>query len=87
MVKSGLHAFHDQAQATNRFYLGAVVLSDAVVDTIRRELRRLSDALNRAAGGQGAAIFLSGEPGIGKTRLAQESLELRAGSVVERAGG
>ena len=43
MVKSGLHAFHDQAQATNKFYLGAIVLSDAVVDTIRRELRRLSD--------------------------------------------
>lgn len=43
MVKSGLHAFHDQAQATNKFYLGAIVLSDAVVDTIRRELRRLSE--------------------------------------------
>ena len=42
-MKSGLHAFHDQAQATNKFYLGAIVLSDAVVDTIRRELRRLSD--------------------------------------------
>jgi predicted type IV restriction endonuclease len=42
-LKSGLHAFHDQAQATNKFYLGAIVLSDAVVDTIRRELRRLSD--------------------------------------------
>ena len=43
MLKSGLHAFHDQVQATNKFYLGAIVLSDAVVDTIRRELRRLSD--------------------------------------------
>jgi hypothetical protein len=44
MLKSGLHAFHDQVQATNKFYLGAIVLSEAVVDTIRRELRRLSDA-------------------------------------------
>jgi len=43
MVKSGLYAYHDHLQATNKFYLGAVVLSDAVVDTIRRELRRVSD--------------------------------------------
>jgi hypothetical protein len=27
MLKSGLHAYHDQAQATNKFYLGAVLLS------------------------------------------------------------
>lgn len=43
MLRSGLHAFHDQAQATNKFYLGAILLSDAVVDTVRRELRRLSE--------------------------------------------
>ena len=44
MVKSGLYAYHDHLQATNKFYLAAVVLSDAVLETIRRELRRLSDA-------------------------------------------
>jgi hypothetical protein len=44
MVKSGLYAYHDHLQATNKFYLAAVVLSDAVLDTVRRELRRLSDA-------------------------------------------
>jgi hypothetical protein len=43
MLKSGLHAHHDQVQATNRFFLAAVLLSDAVLDTARRELRRLSD--------------------------------------------
>jgi hypothetical protein len=43
MVKSGLYAYHDHLQATNKFYLAAVVLSDPVVDTIRRELRRVSD--------------------------------------------
>jgi hypothetical protein len=42
MIKSGLTAFHDQAQATNKFYLGALVLSDPVLETVRRELRRLS---------------------------------------------
>jgi hypothetical protein len=43
MLKSGLHAYHDHVQATSKFYLGAVVLSDAVLETVRRELRRLSD--------------------------------------------
>ena len=43
MLKSGLYGYHDQKQATNKFYLAAVVLSDPVLDTIRRELRRLSD--------------------------------------------
>jgi hypothetical protein len=44
MLKSGLYAYHDHLQATNKFYLAAVVLSDPVLDTIRRELRRVSDA-------------------------------------------
>jgi hypothetical protein len=43
MLKSGLHAYHDHVQATSKFYLAAVVLSDAVLETVRRELRRLSD--------------------------------------------
>ena len=43
MLKSGLYAYHDHLQATNKFYLAAVVLSDAVLDSARRELRRLSD--------------------------------------------
>ncbi|HEV8432146.1 MAG TPA: restriction endonuclease subunit R [Thermoanaerobaculia bacterium] len=43
MMKSGLYAYHDHIQATNKFYLAAVVLSEPVLDTIRRELRRVSD--------------------------------------------
>jgi predicted type IV restriction endonuclease len=43
MLKSGLYAYHDHLQATNKFYLAAVVLSDAVLESARRELRRLSD--------------------------------------------
>jgi len=42
MVKSGLYAYHDQKQATSKFYLAAVILSDAVLESVRRELRRLS---------------------------------------------
>ena len=30
MLKSGLYAYHDQIQATNKFYLGAIILSDSV---------------------------------------------------------
>lgn len=43
MLKSGLYAYHDHLQATNKFYLAAVVLSEPVLETVRRELRRLSD--------------------------------------------
>ena len=43
MLKLGLYVYHDHVQATSKFYLAAIVLSDAVLDTIRRELRRLSD--------------------------------------------
>jgi predicted type IV restriction endonuclease len=45
MMKSGLYAYHDHLQATNKFYLAAVLLSDPVLDAARRELRRLSDVL------------------------------------------
>jgi hypothetical protein len=44
MLKSGLYAYHDHLQATSKFYLAAVMLSDPVLDTVRRELRRVSDA-------------------------------------------
>jgi DNA-binding CsgD family transcriptional regulator/tetratricopeptide (TPR) repeat protein len=38
----------------------------------RRELDLLTSALADAHAGRGSAVLLSGEPGIGKTRLAQE---------------
>lgn len=44
MLKSGLYAYHDHLQATSKFYLAAVVLSDTVLNLVRRELQRLSDA-------------------------------------------
>ncbi|MDO8670914.1 MAG: DUF2791 family P-loop domain-containing protein [Dehalococcoidia bacterium] len=40
------------------------------------EIQRLTEALDRAAEGEGGTIFLTGEPGIGKTRLAREVLAL-----------
>jgi 2-hydroxy-3-keto-5-methylthiopentenyl-1-phosphate phosphatase len=40
--KSALQEYHAQRQAMGRHYLAAVILSDSVVDVIRRELRRLS---------------------------------------------
>jgi hypothetical protein len=41
-AKSALGDFHSQKQALSRFFLGAMVLSDPVVEVIRRELRRVS---------------------------------------------
>jgi hypothetical protein len=41
-VKSALGEFHTQRQALNKFFLGAMILSNPVLDVIRRELRRLS---------------------------------------------
>ncbi|MDO8669940.1 MAG: DUF2791 family P-loop domain-containing protein [Dehalococcoidia bacterium] len=40
------------------------------------ELNRLTAALNMVADGQGRIVFLTGQPGIGKTRLAHEALAL-----------
>jgi hypothetical protein len=41
-AKSALGDFHSQKQALSRFFLGAMILSDPVVEVIRRELRRVS---------------------------------------------
>jgi hypothetical protein len=41
-VRSVLGEYHTQKQALSRFFLGAIVLGDPVLDVIRRELRRVS---------------------------------------------
>jgi hypothetical protein len=41
-IKSVLGDFHTQRQALSRFFLGAMVLSDPVLNVIRRELKRVS---------------------------------------------
>src|SRR2546423_4070999 len=38
------------------------------------ELQRITRAFDRVLAGNGAALFVAGEPGIGKTRLASEAL-------------
>lgn len=40
--RSVLGEYHTQRQALSRFYVGAMIQADPVVDVIRRELRRLS---------------------------------------------
>jgi predicted type IV restriction endonuclease len=42
LLKGALPAYQTQQEATNRFFLAAVVQSDPVVDVIRRELRRFA---------------------------------------------
>lgn len=41
-VRSVLGEYHTQKQALSRFFLGAMILTDPVLDIIRRELRRVS---------------------------------------------
>ncbi len=41
-IKSVLGEYHTQKQALSRFFLGAMILSDSVLQVLRRELRRLS---------------------------------------------
>jgi predicted type IV restriction endonuclease len=41
-LRSALGEFHTQQQALSRFFLGAMVLSNPVLEVIRRELKRLS---------------------------------------------
>lgn len=44
-AKPSMTAFYEQQQATSKFSLAALVLSDAMVSTMRRELRRLSPGI------------------------------------------
>ena len=44
-----------------------------------RELQVLDARVRSAAAGAGQVVLLAGEPGIGKTRLAEETVALGAG--------
>lgn len=43
--KSRINEYHSHKEALNRFTLGALLLSDTVIDVIRRELRRVTPDL------------------------------------------
>ena len=42
MMKSALDAYDDRRQATSRFFIAAAMMSDPVLEVVRRELRRVS---------------------------------------------
>ncbi len=60
-------------------YLGAAAPGRLIARDAERAA--IDDALTRAANGEGQVVLLAGEPGIGKTRLAQE-----AGSIATDRG-
>lgn len=41
-MKMSLEGFHEQKQALSKFFLGALILSDPVIETLKRELRKIS---------------------------------------------
>lgn len=43
--KARIGEFHAQRQAVNRYTLGALILSEPVLDCLRRELRRMNDGI------------------------------------------
>jgi len=45
LLKSVLLEYHERREATNRFLLAALILSEPVLETIRRELRRVSQGV------------------------------------------
>ncbi len=66
-------------------FLGALPAAHLVAR--EQELGRILDALEAADGGRGRLVLLAGEPGIGKTRLAQEaSVHAREGGFVVASG-
>ena len=40
-IKSVLGEYHSQKQALSRYYIGAMVLTEPVIQLVRRELRRM----------------------------------------------
>jgi len=46
LAKSAMKQFHEHAQNVNRFVLAAVIQSEAVLDDLRREVRRIADGAN-----------------------------------------
>src|SRR5690242_3920710 len=70
----------DQGEASPQHHLQAGVSSSTLAQPplVGRsaEMDRLAAGLERVARGQGGVMFLVGEAGIGKTRLAHETLVL-----------
>jgi len=75
----------DGRMAVEGSFLGALPAAHLVARG--QELGRILDALEAADGGRGRLVLLAGEPGIGKTRLAQEaSVHAREGGFVVASG-
>jgi len=67
--------------------LKARILSEPVLVGRERELRELQRDLRAAEGGRGTTVFVSGEAGSGKTRLAAEFLKAAKGKNIITLSG
>jgi tetratricopeptide (TPR) repeat protein/transcriptional regulator with XRE-family HTH domain len=73
----GRRALPDRARVPSGGFLGALPSGPLVGR--EPELGRLVGALDEMANGHGCLVLLAGEPGVGKTRLAQELMQLAEG--------
>ena len=79
------HSSSGSRMAVEGGFLGALPAAHLIAR--EQELGRILDALEAAEGGWGRVVLLTGEPGIGKTRLAQEaSVHAREGGFVVASG-
>src|ERR687889_2837919 len=79
------HSSSGGRMAVEGGFLGALPAAHLVAR--EQELGRVLDTLKAAEGGSGRLVLLTGEPGIGKTRLAQEaSVRAREGVFVVASG-
>lgn len=100
--KGGLGDYHMQRQALSRFFLGAVLLSDPILEVVRRELRRISPGVKITADEIAAVLrqdvikreVLEGEKHEEARKVVNRSVartqrrkaESKTGAAVEEAG-